>query len=128
MLPGTTAIAFDSSIDALDYLRRNPVDLILTDYRMPFVDGLRLIAAVRLVDQDVRIIMMSGEDLESAALATGANAFVRKTEFVRDLAAALEKLGFRGTVATSSPACGDAVRRSRRVAAEAIAHAANGVD
>lgn len=91
--PGLKPIAFDSSIEALDFLRENSVDLILTDYRMPFVDGLQLIRAVRLVDRDVPIIMMSGEHLESAALSAGANAFVLKPALLRNLAAILAELG-----------------------------------
>jgi CheY-like chemotaxis protein len=100
--PSLDLVAFDSSIDALDFLRANPVDLILTDFQMPFVDGLRLIAAVRLVDRHVRIIMMSGQHLESAALAAGANAFVLKPALLRDLGAILESLGFAGPVTKST--------------------------
>jgi YesN/AraC family two-component response regulator len=91
---GAEVIGFDSAIEALDFLRTNPVQLIVTDFRMPFVNGIRLITAVRLVDRHVRIVMMSGEDLEFAAMNAGANAFILKPTLVRGLGQLLDRLGF----------------------------------
>ena len=55
ILPCLRLTGFDSAITAIEFLRTNSVDLILTDYRMPFVNGLRLIAAVRLIDRHVPV-------------------------------------------------------------------------
>ena len=38
---------FDSAVDALEWLRVNRVDLIITDYRMPQINGVEFIKKVR---------------------------------------------------------------------------------
>jgi two-component system, response regulator YesN len=91
---GAEPIGFDSAIEALDFLRANPVQLIITDFRMPFIDGIRLITAVRVVDRHVRIVMMSGENFELAAMTAGASAFILKPALVHGLGPLLERLEF----------------------------------
>lgn len=92
--PRLEIVAFSSSLEALGYLLRHNVDLLITDFRMPFVDGLRLTATVRKVDRDVPIIMMSADEVSSEALARGANAFVPKRSIPGGLANAIQRLGF----------------------------------
>ena len=48
---------FNDSVDAKDYIAHNPVDVLITDYKMPRLDGLQLMesAPVR-----ARKIMISG--------------------------------------------------------------------
>lgn len=74
--PGTDVIGFDSSIEAVAHLRTHTVNLIVTDFRMPFINGANLVVAVRLVHVKVPIVLMSGENVETTALAAGANCFV----------------------------------------------------
>jgi len=38
---------------ALESIKRNPVDLILTDYRMPVMDGLDLLYEIKLIDPSI---------------------------------------------------------------------------
>lgn len=91
--PSLEVIEFASSVEALDFLLRRHVDLIITDFRMPFVDGLRLASAIREVNHDVPIVMMSGDEMESQAMASGVSAFLRKTSLPGQLGTVLRRLG-----------------------------------
>jgi CheY-like chemotaxis protein len=93
VLPDLDVIEFLDSMEALDYLQTHRVALIITDLRMPCVNGLGLISAVRAVDDSVPIIMTSGEDMEQVALDRGANAFIHKLSFGTELVPAIERLG-----------------------------------
>ncbi|MBE5822276.1 MAG: response regulator [Clostridiales bacterium] len=56
-------ITFDKPLEALRYLREgNHVDIIITDYQMPIIDGLEL--AQRVADEfpNIKIIISSGYD------------------------------------------------------------------
>lgn len=93
--PDVDVIECGDGIDALEFLVRNRVDLIITDFRMPFVNGLRLTAAVRAADRNVPIVLISGEDISQEALEQGANAFIQKSALVGQLARVLSRLGFK---------------------------------
>ena len=45
---------------ALNLLKEQPVDLIITDIIMPEMEGIDLIRAIRSIDPDARIIAISG--------------------------------------------------------------------
>lgn len=68
-------------------------DLVLTDYRMPGVDGLELLAAVRASDHPVPVILISAfADAELVELATqvGAAAVLPKPFGMGELLAVVE--------------------------------------
>jgi CheY-like chemotaxis protein len=90
---------FGNGLDALEYLARHVVDLIVTDYRMPFMDGLRLTKSVRSFDLRVPIVVISGDSVEAEAMARGATAFVSKRDILQRLAAVLQQLGALGAPA-----------------------------
>lgn len=57
---------------ALDLLRAQAFDAIVTDYRMPWMDGLTLVRKIREMNLTMPIIMRTAmEDLDSAARAAG---------------------------------------------------------
>ncbi|UCE23239.1 MAG: GAF domain-containing protein [Candidatus Zixiibacteriota bacterium] len=83
--------AFQDPARAADAIRTNRVDLVITDIKMPGVDGLELLQIVKQVDQDIPVILMTGyASLESAveAIARGAYDYLMKpVEFTQlDLA------------------------------------------
>jgi len=46
--------------EALDVIRRVPLDLVIADLRMPGLDGLELLRAAKLVAPDAEVILLSG--------------------------------------------------------------------
>ncbi len=54
-------LAFTSARDALTYLKRSPVDLVITDIFMPEMDGFEMLRAIREAHHNVAVITLSGE-------------------------------------------------------------------
>ncbi|WP_340003768.1 response regulator [Paenibacillus sp. FSL K6-0276] len=57
-LPFSVAQANDGEV-ALEYIRGHQVDLLFTDIRMPFMDGLELIKQAKLVIPDLKVLIYS---------------------------------------------------------------------
>jgi CheY-like chemotaxis protein len=57
---GHRVLIADSGVTALEVLKAEKVDLILTDMRMPVMDGLDLVIQVRKTDPKLPIILMTG--------------------------------------------------------------------
>ncbi|MFX3631526.1 MAG: response regulator [Candidatus Pristimantibacillus sp.] len=51
-----------SGEEAIEQFLDHPVDLVITDIRMPGISGLKLIETIRSVDQNVKFIVLSGYD------------------------------------------------------------------
>jgi len=69
--------------EALDILRHQPVDLVLSDINMPVMDGLEFVRQLRAESSmcSVPVLMITTEGSEShvmEAIACGARGFVRK--------------------------------------------------
>ena len=47
---------------AIDKYKENPVDIIITDIKMPIVTGLELIKAIKEINKKVKFIVLSGYD------------------------------------------------------------------
>lgn len=73
------AVARDGS-EALDHVRVNHVDAVVTDLKMPVVNGLRLIRELRSTGDSVPILAISGHNRDQLLLAEdlGANAALAK--------------------------------------------------
>lgn len=72
---------FESANSVLEFMESERVDIILTDIKMPDMDGLSLIEALNKADADVKTIILSGhEEFEYAkkALRLGAYDFLTK--------------------------------------------------
>ena len=77
---------FFDGLDALEFLQGKRVDFILTDLRMPAMDGLTFIEEVRQRDRDIPVIAMSSDDsMADEAIACGATAFVSKDDLTTTL-------------------------------------------
>jgi DNA-binding NtrC family response regulator len=86
--------AYDGQ-DCLDKLAAGAPDLLITDLKMPRVDGMELLRRVRQGGLDLPVIVITAHgDLESGIEATrlGARAFVSKPFDLRELAIAAEKV------------------------------------
>ncbi len=67
--------------EALELYERHPVNLVLTDIRMPGIDGYRLLQKIKAKNAEARIVLMSGysNDLSiTEAIELGADEFIVK--------------------------------------------------
>lgn len=74
---------------------RKPPHIVISDVRMPGVDGLTMLAALRRVGQRFPIILMSAycnREIQDEARASGADVFLEKPFDMDDLRAAVVKL------------------------------------
>jgi len=89
---GTKAAA--SGQEALDYLKSQPLDLVLLDIRMPDMDGVAVLKQIRGAYPDTDVIMITGyPTIDSAVRCTklGALDYLVKPFRLDDLEAALQK-------------------------------------
>jgi two-component system response regulator RpfG len=78
-----SVVAFDNPLEALSWLDNNHPDLIVTDYRMPDINGVDLIRKIRekSASQDIPIMMItvvSEKSVRYDALEAGATAFLTR--------------------------------------------------
>lgn len=82
-----TGIAHNG-VEALEMFQREEPDLVLTDVKMPVMDGLELLHALRKRDSQVKVVMLtafSEFDLVRQALRDGAAEYLLKTEMQNDV-------------------------------------------
>lgn len=93
-----------SAEEALEFLKKNEVDLIITDYSMPGMDGLSLLNTVKRVAPTTKIIILSMHDevhLVKEILKAGVNGYVLKNDTHKELLNAIHDVR-RGKVYLSS--------------------------
>jgi len=80
--------------EALEALRRETVEVVITDLRMPVVNGLRLIRSLRASGDTIPIIAVSGKNADQLMLAEdyGANAGLTKPLDRDELLSVLNKV------------------------------------
>ncbi|MDQ3254479.1 MAG: sigma-54 dependent transcriptional regulator, partial [Acidobacteriota bacterium] len=86
--------AAESGRRALDMLRAEPADLIISDVKMPDLDGIEMLRAVREFLPDVAVIMMTAfATVEAAreAFKLGADDFIQKPFDIDELKLIVEK-------------------------------------
>jgi CheY-like chemotaxis protein len=102
--------------EALEQFSRSQFDLIITDYRMPKMNGLELINRVRERSADLPIILISGyaDALGFDEASTGANIVIPKSaNEVTQLVRSVNRL-LRRTAPKKPPASHSPSSRSRR--------------
>jgi DNA-binding NtrC family response regulator len=81
-------IVVKNAKEAVDTLREKEIDLVLTDIRMPRMDGLQLMKRVRKHDPSIPVLLISGALLsedQSKAAEDDADGYLRKPFSVDDL-------------------------------------------
>lgn len=91
--PDLEVVTFSNGLEALAYLVSAPASFVLTDFRMPEMDGLQLTGHLRSMENPVPIIVMSGNPIEAQALAVGADVFLLKNDLRAKLGEVLQSLG-----------------------------------
>ncbi|MDY6836375.1 MAG: response regulator [Thermodesulfobacteriota bacterium] len=81
-------LAFETGEEALNALRGQDFDIVITDYRLPDMDGLELFRLVRASHYDIMKILVTtygDSDLVSEAARIGIHGFIEKPFKAADL-------------------------------------------
>lgn len=65
---GFTVRAIDDPTDVLSVLKAGRFDAVVSDVRMPNIDGVQLLKAIRSFDREIPVILMSGQPTVEAAM------------------------------------------------------------
>lgn len=87
----------ESGREAVDRVRRDHFDVVLTDYKMPGMDGLATLAAIEAVHPNQRAVLMTGyasDDVRNALKKSG-RPYLPKPFDRDDLLATLERESHR---------------------------------
>jgi CheY-like chemotaxis protein len=78
---GYTIFTAENGEEALELYANQKFDLVVTDFRMPKMNGVELIQKIRMSDAEARIIMLSGfvEPLGLDEHSTGADVVISKS-------------------------------------------------
>jgi DNA-binding NarL/FixJ family response regulator len=85
----------DSAEKALEFLKNNEVDIMVTDFHMPGMDGLSLVNTVKRIQPDIKTIILSMHDethLVKEILRAGVNGYVLKKDTHKELLAAIQEV------------------------------------
>lgn len=92
---GLKVVYAEHGQEALAAIQRETPDLVLTDLRMPKMDGLALVEAVRKAHPALPVILMTAygnEEIAIQALQRGAASYVPKQNLARELAGTVQKI------------------------------------
>ncbi|HAV92022.1 TPA: sigma-54-dependent Fis family transcriptional regulator, partial [candidate division WOR-3 bacterium] len=95
---GYTIITSESAEHAIEILESQQIDLVITDLKMPDVDGLQLIRHIRENFKDIEVIMITGyPSIEGAveAVKMGASEYITKPFTDEELFSVVEKVLFK---------------------------------
>ena len=84
----------DNGQQALDIINEEDVDIVVTDLRLPILDGVELLKRAKAVEQDLEIIMITGHgtvEIAVEAIKEGAYDFITKPVKKAQLLRAVEK-------------------------------------
>lgn len=93
-LAGYRAVGVSTGTEALQRLQEEPFDLLLTDIRMPDLDGLEVLRQVKQVNPDLPVVLFTGYgtlDIAADAVRLGAQGFLLKPFHAGDLRRAVEE-------------------------------------
>ncbi len=81
--------------EGLEAFKKGGFDLIITDLRMPVMDGAEMIEQIRRIDQDIPVIVISAHDeeyCESDKIHLEDELYLMKPFFVKDLVVILRNI------------------------------------
>ncbi len=81
--------------EAIDTFRRHPFDLVITDMRMPLMDGFEVLREIKKLDENIGVIMVTAYgEVESylEAMNMGAFEYINKPVRVNELKRVISKV------------------------------------
>jgi two-component system probable response regulator PhcQ len=118
-IPEPNVTTFTSPLQALNFLRDHPVDLVISDYRMPEMDGATLLTRVKELQPDAaRIIISACTDMEGIIRAindAGIFRFVSKPWTDDDLKVTIMEVLAHRSLLLENRTLADEVRRQRNI-------------
>ncbi len=92
---GHSCITANNGIDALDKIKGNKVDAVITDIRMPEMDGIMLTREISKRYPEVPVMVMTAYDDEysaGTAVSVGAREFIKKPFSLSEFLIRLQKM------------------------------------
>ena len=83
--PQCTMTTFDDGVLALQYLRQQPTDFLITDHRMLHMNGDELVRELREIGITVPILMVSSSPFAKQAAANENITFLEKKDITTEL-------------------------------------------
>ena len=80
-LPVQQVITAGNGAEAMDYLRKNPVDIILLDIHMPEMDGIQTLKEMKKIETNAKVIILSTfgyDEYVKEAIELGVRAYLLK--------------------------------------------------
>lgn len=93
-MQGYTVVTAPNGYDGVELVKKEPFQLILTDIKMPKMDGLEVLDNVKKIDPDIEVIMITGYGTINTAVAAikkGAYDFVQKPFNLDEILSLIEK-------------------------------------
>lgn len=103
---GFDVVEADNGQQALDLVTSRKIDMIISDMRMPLMNGFDLLVAVKKTHPEIPVTVITGfnsEYLEADAMAAGADAYITKPFKVTDVAETLQKMYHKIAAKPDSP-------------------------
>ena len=79
----------------MNAIQRRPVDVVITDIKLPFMSGLELLSEIKSVKPDIPVIVITAygsENIASEAMKRGAYEFIEKPFELDEMTDLLERL------------------------------------
>jgi len=92
---GHSCLTAVDGVDALDKIKRNRIDAVITDIKLPNMDGMALTGEISRQYPDLPIMIMTAFDeeySEGTAISVGAREFLKKPFTLDEFAVRLNKL------------------------------------
>ena len=89
-----------NGVEALDIVSDDPPDIVITDIRMPMMDGLELIGRIKVLSPDTEIIILSGFgefSYAQKAMSYGVKHYLLKPTRKEDLIELLRRISYERT-------------------------------
>jgi two-component system nitrogen regulation response regulator NtrX len=118
---GHTVLEAGTAEDGLAILRKERVNLVLLDVRLPGMDGLEALKEIKKMDPDLDVVMISGHGTVSTAvqaLQIGAYDFLEKPLSLARIQVAIRNLKQKQTLANKAEASEDRQRERYQLVGE----------